>query len=31
MLNLGFVSAILADYDLNSVLKFASDHSLQMR
>ncbi len=26
MLNLGFVSAILADYDLNSVLKFASEH-----
>jgi sugar phosphate isomerase/epimerase len=29
MLNLGFVSAILADYDLNSVLKFASDHSFK--
>lgn len=26
MLNLGFVSAILADYDLNGVLKFASEH-----
>ncbi|HLL93483.1 MAG TPA: sugar phosphate isomerase/epimerase family protein [Spirosoma sp.] len=26
MLNLGFVSAIMADYDLNSVLKFASEH-----
>ena len=26
MLHLGFVSAILADYDLNSTLKFASDH-----
>ncbi len=26
MLNLGFVSAILADYDLNSVLKFASEN-----
>lgn len=26
MLNLGFVSAILPDYDLNSVLKFASEH-----
>lgn len=25
MLNLGFVSAIMADYDLNSVLKFASE------
>ena len=29
MLNLGFVSAILADYDLNSVLKFASDHAFK--
>lgn len=29
MLNLGFVSAILPDYDLNSVLKFASDHSFK--
>jgi sugar phosphate isomerase/epimerase len=29
MLNLGFVSAILADYDLNSVLKFASGHSFK--
>ena len=26
MLNLGFVSAILPDYDLNSVLKFALEH-----
>ena len=29
MLNLGFVSAILADYDLNGVLKFASDHQFK--
>ncbi len=29
MLNLGFVSAILPDYDLNSVLKFASDHTFK--
>lgn len=29
MLNLGFVSAILADYDLNGVLKFAADHSFK--
>ncbi len=29
MLNLGFVSAILADYDLNGVLKFASEHSFK--
>ncbi len=29
MLNLGFVSAILADYDLNSVLKFASEHQFK--
>lgn len=29
MLNLGFVSAILADYDLNGVLKFASEHNFK--
>lgn len=29
MLNLGLVSAILADYDLNSVLKFASEHKFK--
>ena len=29
MLNLGFVSAILPDYDLNSVLKFAAEHKFR--
>ena len=29
MLDLGFVSAILPDYDLNSVLKFASEHGFR--
>ncbi|AKD58566.1 sugar phosphate isomerase/epimerase family protein [Spirosoma radiotolerans] len=29
MLNLGFVSAILADYDLNGVLQFASEHQFK--
>ncbi|GAB2575681.1 sugar phosphate isomerase/epimerase family protein [Spirosoma areae] len=29
MLNLGFVSAILADYDLNGVLKFASEYQFK--
>ncbi len=29
MLTLGFVSAILADYDLNGVLQFAADHKFK--
>jgi sugar phosphate isomerase/epimerase len=29
MLHLGFVSAIMADYDLNSTLKFASEHGFK--